>query len=97
MVADLLETTLRKVLRWAARLSVYSYNCVHIPGPDNVWDDTISRWVTSPIVRRLVLGRFFRLRLLIISFGLRMTSSFQLKVLMTLCGPTMFRGMPMSF
>lgn len=54
VVADISQTTLRKVLRWAVRLSAYTYICVHIPGCDNVWADLISRWTPSPTLRRLV-------------------------------------------
>lgn len=54
VVADLSQTTLRKVLRWAVRLSAYNYTCVHIPGSDNVWADIISRWSAPSLVRRLV-------------------------------------------
>lgn len=35
------QTTLRKVLRWAIRLSAYNYTCVHIKGIDNHWADLI--------------------------------------------------------
>ena len=39
VVADMSQTTLRKVLRWAVRLSLYQYTCFHITGEDNVWAD----------------------------------------------------------
>lgn len=36
VVSDMSQITLRKVLRWAVRLSVYNYTCFHIKGDDNV-------------------------------------------------------------
>lgn len=72
VVADMSETTLRKVLRWAVRLNFYNCICVHIPGAQNVWDNLISRqigpsflfldgWLQSPffLLRppRTFLGR----------------------------------------
>lgn len=36
VVPDLSQTSIRKVLRWAERLRVYNYTCVHIKGVDNV-------------------------------------------------------------
>lgn len=36
VVPDLAQTSIRKVLRWAVRLSVYSYTCIHIRGSENV-------------------------------------------------------------
>lgn len=38
----------------AVCLSAYNYTCVHIPGPNNVWADIISHWITTPIVHHLV-------------------------------------------
>ena len=55
VVPDLSATTLRKVLRWAVRLSMYRYTCYHIKGDDNVWADLMSRWSSSPAtIRRIV-------------------------------------------
>ena len=51
---DLSQSSLRKVLRWAVRLSAYNYTCVHIPGADNVWADLLTRWSAPTVVRRLV-------------------------------------------
>ncbi|CDF38803.1 unnamed protein product [Chondrus crispus] len=48
------QTTLRKVLGWAVRLSAYNYTCVHIRGTDNVWADLLGRWAPPPTIRRLV-------------------------------------------
>lgn len=42
-IADISQTPPRKVLRWAVRLSAYKYNCIHIPGSDNVRADMFSR------------------------------------------------------
>lgn len=53
-VANLSQTTLRKVLRWDICLSIYIYTCVHCPSSNNVWIDTISHWVPSPVIRRVV-------------------------------------------
>lgn len=54
VMPDMTQTTLRKVLRWAVRLSVYSYTCFHIKGPDNVWADLLGRWSAPPLLRRLI-------------------------------------------
>lgn len=54
VVPDLSQTTLRKVLRWAVRLSMYRYTCFHIKGTDNVWADLLGRWSASKTVRRLI-------------------------------------------
>lgn len=53
-LADLSQTTLRKILRWAVRLSAYSYTCIHVPGTDNVLADLLNRWTAPRIIRRLV-------------------------------------------
>ncbi|GMF21819.1 unnamed protein product [Phytophthora fragariaefolia] len=34
-----------KQLRWAMKLMNYHYVIEHVPGPDNLWADMISRWV----------------------------------------------------
>ena len=54
VVADLSQGTLRKVLRWAVKLSMYNYTCFHIKGLDNVWADLLGRWSAPRTVRRLV-------------------------------------------
>lgn len=55
MVPDLSATSLRKVLRWAVRLSMYRYTCYHIKGDNNVWADLMSRWSpTLSTVSRIV-------------------------------------------
>lgn len=55
VVPDLSQTSLRKVLRWAVRLSIYRYTFFHIKGEDNVWADLLTRWSSSiPTIRRLV-------------------------------------------
>lgn len=47
VVPDIYQTTLRKVLRWATRLSAYNYTCVRIEGVENHWADLIGWW-TKP-------------------------------------------------
>lgn len=55
VVPDLSQTSLRKVLRWAVKLSIYSYTCYHIKGEENVWADLLTRWsVPQMTIRRLV-------------------------------------------
>jgi RNase H-like domain found in reverse transcriptase/Integrase zinc binding domain len=51
VVPDLSQTSLRKVLRWAVRLSMYNYTCM---GTDNVWADSLGRWSAPVTVNRLV-------------------------------------------
>eukprot|EP00178_Gracilaria_changii_P000257 TRINITY_DN1027_c0_g1_i1.p2 TRINITY_DN1027_c0_g1~~TRINITY_DN1027_c0_g1_i1.p2 ORF type:complete len:1106 (+),score=114.18 TRINITY_DN1027_c0_g1_i1:5972-9289(+) len=55
LVPDLSQSSTRKVLRWAVRLSAYSYTCFHINGLDNVWADMLTRWSAPKTVRRLVM------------------------------------------
>jgi transposase InsO family protein len=54
IVPDMSQTTLRKVLRWAVRLSTYNYTCLHIKGTDNVWADLLGRWSAPATIRRLI-------------------------------------------
>ena len=54
ILPDLSQTAVKKVLRWAVRMSQYNYICYHIKGRDNVWADLISRWMPSTVLRRLV-------------------------------------------
>lgn len=52
---DLSQTIIRNVLRWAVRLSVYKYTCIHIKGPDNVWPDLLGRSsAPTQTIRRVV-------------------------------------------
>lgn len=37
VVEEMYQSSLRKVLRWALKLSVYNYTCYHIKGKENVW------------------------------------------------------------
>lgn len=55
VVPDMSQTTLRKVLRWAVKLSVYNHKCFHIKGEANFWADLMTRW-SQPwmTIRRLV-------------------------------------------
>ena len=54
---DLSQTATRKVLRWAVRLSAYTYVFLHISGAENEWADLLSRWAASTTytIRRLVV------------------------------------------
>ena len=54
VVPDLSVSSTRKVLRWAVRLSMYNYTCLHIKAIDNVWADIIGKWSQPPTMRRLV-------------------------------------------
>lgn len=54
LVTDLLQTTIRKILRWTVCLSVYSYTCIHFLGNQNVWAHIISRCIVPCIIQRLV-------------------------------------------
>ena len=54
VVPDISQTTFRKFLRWAVRLSMYHYTCFHIKGQDNVWADLLGRWSAPPTLRRRV-------------------------------------------
>lgn len=54
VVPDLSQNTVRKVLRWAIRLSLYNYTCFHIRGLDNVRADLLGLWSAPSTVRRIV-------------------------------------------
>lgn len=54
VMPDIGQGALRKVLRWAVRMSSYNYVCIHIRGPDNIWADLITRWCIPLTIRRLV-------------------------------------------
>lgn len=41
IMPDLSQSSLKKVLRWAVRMSIYNYTCVHISGEENVWADLL--------------------------------------------------------
>lgn len=51
--SDLSLGTVRNVLRWAVRLTLYDYTCFDIPGLINVWADLLTRWSANPTVCRL--------------------------------------------
>lgn len=51
---DIGQAALRKVLRWAVRISVYNYVCIHIRGVDNLWADLLTRWTIPLTIRRLI-------------------------------------------
>ena len=54
LAPDLSQSSLRKVIRWAVRLCIYNYACIHISGDDNVWADLLSRWFPQRTIRRLI-------------------------------------------
>jgi len=54
VLRDISLSSLKKVLRWAVRLSIYNYTCIHIPGTENVWADLLSRWAVPNMVRRII-------------------------------------------
>lgn len=54
IMPDIGQGTLRKVLRWAVRMSAYNYCCIHIRGEDNIWADLLTRWAIPLTIRRLV-------------------------------------------
>lgn len=41
---DSRKASVKKVLRWAVRLSAYNYTCIHIRSSQNVWADMLVRW-----------------------------------------------------
>lgn len=41
-------------LRWDIRLSAYINTCVHIKGVNKVWEDLLSPWSATSVIRRLV-------------------------------------------
>lgn len=54
-VPNIYLASIRKVLRWALRLSTYNYVCFQIKGKDKIWPDLLTfGWFISPTIRRLV-------------------------------------------
>lgn len=51
IVADLGETSARKVLQRAVRLRNFNYVCIYTSGIDNAWVDLLSRWIFNPKIR----------------------------------------------
>lgn len=54
VIPDLSISTVRKVLRWEVRLSLYNYVSILIPDDENVWDDLLGSWAPPTIIRHLV-------------------------------------------
>lgn len=54
VMPDIGQGALRKVLRWAVRMSAYNYVCIHISGTDNTWADLLTRWTIPLTIRRLI-------------------------------------------
>lgn len=54
LVPDLTVAAIRKVIRWAVRLSMYAFECIHISGVDNTWADMMTRWSPPPTIRRVI-------------------------------------------
>lgn len=54
-VPDMSQITLRKFLRWALWMGMYSNKCYRINGEYNVWEDILTCWFSElPTVGRLV-------------------------------------------
>lgn len=60
-VADISQTTLGKVPRWAVRLSAYTYTCIHVLGTGNFCADFLNLCTASRINLRLVCISFLPL------------------------------------
>jgi RNase H-like domain found in reverse transcriptase len=45
--------TAAKLIRWALRLSSYTYTIEHVPGPENVWSDMLTRWAAPSTHARI--------------------------------------------
>lgn len=45
---EIARHTASKLIRWALRLSSYSYVIEHISGDKNVWADMLTRWAAPP-------------------------------------------------
>lgn len=55
VVTYIIQTNIRKVIRWAVRLCVKNYTCIHIKGPYNVGADLLGRWSSkTPTICRVV-------------------------------------------
>lgn len=52
VVPDRSLTTLRKVLRWAARMSLCAYTYVQVKVEDNYWDPLLGSWSAPRFVTR---------------------------------------------
>lgn len=51
---DIGQGALRKVLRWAVRMSAYDFVCIHIRDVTNVWADLLTCWTALSTICRLV-------------------------------------------
>lgn len=54
LIADLSQSSTRKVLWWALQLISYTYTCFHANGFDNVWAYMLTSWSAPKIVRQLI-------------------------------------------
>lgn len=54
IISNLVIAAVRKILRWAVRLSPYNYVCINIRGEENVWTSRLDRWTTPFTIRKLV-------------------------------------------
>lgn len=54
ILRDIFLISLKKVVRWAVRLSVYNYTFVCIPGVENISADLVSRWAVPNTVMHIV-------------------------------------------
>lgn len=54
LLPDLSTSAIRKILRWAVRMSTYNYVCLHIRGEENDWADILGRWIAPPVILRLL-------------------------------------------
>lgn len=52
-VTEISQTTVRKVLWWDMKFSIYNYMCIHITGRENVWVDLLGHWsAPHPTIHR---------------------------------------------
>lgn len=53
IMPDLSQSSVRKLLRWAFKLSTYLHPCVQIKISDNVCADLVALWSAPNAIRRL--------------------------------------------
>jgi RNase H-like domain found in reverse transcriptase len=51
--ASIATHTAAKLIRWALKLSSYSYTIEHVTGLDNLWSDLLTRWAAPTFRARM--------------------------------------------
>ena len=55
--SKLSKATSQRLLNWATYLGIFQYPIRHVAGTDNLWDDLLSRWISTPASARSLVVR----------------------------------------